>query len=102
MVKLLLALAVVASVGLAATLVPIRGATVLERWAVAPSTRAFLERSWSEVKVAAGLEKARPARASTRPARPSQRSGRPAAPTEQHSAADRAELDRIVAEHARR
>jgi hypothetical protein len=103
MLKLLLAVGFFAALGLAAALVPVRGATVLERWAAAPSTRVFLERGWSEAKVAAGLEKekSRPARAATRPARPPQRNGRPAMPTEQHSPADRAELDRIIAESAR-
>jgi hypothetical protein len=105
MLKLVfLPVALLVALALAAAFVPLRGATVLDRWAAAPSTSVFLERGWREVKVAMGLqkEKSRPARvATTRPARPAQRAARPAPPAEHHSETDRAELDRIVAEHAR-
>jgi hypothetical protein len=103
MLKLLFGVAVLVALCVAVALVPFRGATVLERWAVAPSTGAFVARTWHDAKVAVGLEKekARPARAAIhRPARPAARPPRPAAPSEQHTEADRAALDRIVSEHA--
>jgi len=104
MLKLLFGVAVLVALALAAAFVPVRGATLLERWAVAPTTGAFLERTWHEAKVAMGFErtKPRPTRAAAnRPARPPPRATRPAVPTEQHSDTDRAALDRIVSEHAR-
>jgi hypothetical protein len=105
MLKLLFGLVLAGAVALAVAFVPLRGRTVLERWDAAPSAGAFVARSWREAKVALGLEKepGRPARASSQPprgARPGPARGRE--PVEHHSAEDRAALDRIVADSARR
>jgi hypothetical protein len=103
--KLLIGLALVIGTAMAVALVPLRGRTVLDRWNASHGARDFLERGYQEVKVAAGLEaeKARPGRARpARPAKPQPRSARPATPTEDHTQADRAALDRIIAEHGER
>jgi hypothetical protein len=106
MLKLLFGLVLFCGLALAVAFVPLRGRTVLERWNAAPSAAAFAERSWREAKVALGLEKEppRPARASSqqppRGARPAPPRARE--PVEHHSAEDRAAVDRIVAESARR
>jgi hypothetical protein len=105
MLKLLFGLVLLGALALAVAFVPLRGRTVLERWDAAPSASAFATRGWREAKVALGLEKeaARPARASSQPprgARPAPARARE--PVERHSAEDRAALDRIVAESARR
>jgi hypothetical protein len=103
MLKLLVAVVTLVALGIAAALVPVRGSTILERWAVAPSTGVFLERGWHEAKQALGLEKerGRPARNAARPQRTPPRAARNAAPAERHTDDDRAALDRIVADHAR-
>jgi hypothetical protein len=103
--KLLIGLGLLAGLAAAVAFVPLRGRTVLDRWSASRGPRDFFERSYHEAKAAAGLEpeKARPAR--TRPARPAKppaRAARPGMPTENHSEADRAALDRIIAEHGNR
>jgi hypothetical protein len=106
MLRLLFGLALCAALAVAAAVVPLRGRTVLDRWRAAPDAAAFATRSWGEAKVALGLapEPARaPARPkSPRPPRAAARAARPATPTEQHTEADRAALDRVVAERAQR
>ncbi len=102
--KLLVGLLIVASLAAAAALVPLRGRTVWQRWCAARGARDFVERGYREARAAAGLEpERRPARARpVRPARTQERPARPAMPTEDHSRADRAALDRIIAEHGER
>jgi len=102
MLKLLFGLALLGALAAAVAFVPVHGRTVLERWNAAHGAGDFVDRGVHEAKVALGLEqeraKARPGRA----VKPLPRAARPATPTEQHTAADRAALDRIVAEHAGR
>ncbi len=105
MLRFLFGLAILAALAAAIALVPMRGRTVLDRWNASHSTRDFLERGYRETKLAMGIgaEDPRPGRAhSPRLAKPQARPARPPTPTEQHSAEDRAELDRIVTEHAGR
>jgi hypothetical protein len=104
MLKLMLALAVVAALGGAVALAPLRGRTLLDRWKAARSPTEFVERGREELKASFEAEASRPhaahaARAAARHAKPP-RAARHAEerPTEK----DRAELDRIVAEHASR
>jgi hypothetical protein len=101
MLKLMLALAVLAALAGAVAFVPLRGRSVLDRWSASRSPREFVERGWAEAKASFGVEapRPRPARATSRPAKPA-RAHRPA--EEQHTEEDRAALDRIVAEHASR
>ncbi len=101
MAKVLVCLALLLGLAAAVAFVPLRGRTVLDRWNASRGPRDFVERSYREAKAAAGFEaeKPRPGRARpTRPARQQARSARPGAPTEDHSEADRAALDRIIAE----
>jgi len=83
----------------AVALVPVRGRTVLERWRVARGPADFVSRSWQEAAAAAGLSGPQ---AGKPPARASRQDGRRAEPTERHTAADRAEIERIVSERAGR
>jgi hypothetical protein len=104
MLRVLFGLVVCAALAAAVALVPLRGRTVLDRWRAAPDAEIFAARSWGEAKVALGLAP-EPPRAATRskparPARPAARAGRPATPVERHTDADRAALDRVLAEHA--
>jgi hypothetical protein len=96
--KLVVGLVLLLGLAAAAALVPLRGRMVLDRWSASRGPRDVVERSYHEAKAAAGLEPERPARA--RPARPPKPQARPATPTEGHSEADRAALERIIAEHA--
>jgi hypothetical protein len=98
MLKLLLALALLAGLGAAFALAPLHGRTMLDRWHASRSPRDFLERGLIEAKASFGAEAQRPhpARAASKPARPA----RPPRPAERHTEQDRAALDRIVAEHA--
>ncbi len=88
MIRLALKLALAAAALWAVwTFVPVRGRTLAQRWAAAPSLPAFVERSWDEVRGA--------------PARPQARSPRPDArerPTEGHTEADRREVDRLLSD----
>lgn len=106
MLRVLFGLVLCAALAAAAAFVPVRGRTVLDRWRAAPDASTFADRSLAEAKVAMGLapEPPRPA-ARPRPpraTRPVARAARPAVPTEQHTEADRAALDRVVAERAQR
>jgi hypothetical protein len=101
----LLALAILlGGVAVVALLVPIRGRTVADRWQAAPDASAFLSSAWSELR---GEEPRRRSadreRAAPRPPRaePRKRAPEPARPSEQHSEADRRELDRLLSRHAR-
>ncbi len=99
MLKLMVALAVLAGLAGAVALVPLHGRTVLDRWSAARSAREFVQRGWAEAKGSLGADgpRSRTAR-SAKPARTQRR----AVPVERHTEADRAALDRIVAEHAAR
>ncbi|HSB18826.1 MAG TPA: hypothetical protein VLD85_02325 [Anaeromyxobacteraceae bacterium] len=81
----------------AVALVPVRGRTVLERWRAARGPADFVSRSWQEAAAAAGLSGPQ---AGKPPARAARQDGRRAEPTERHTAADRAEIERIVSERA--
>ncbi len=103
MLKLVLLLVVLTAAAGAAALAPIHGRTVLERWQAASGPADFLERGWAEAK--ASLTGSDRGRSSTRQRiahadKPPARVDRKARPTERHSDADRAALDRIIAEHA--
>ena len=103
MVKLALTLCVAVALGAAFALVPLRGRTLLDRWNRASGVGDFLDRGWDEAKTAALSAGGAPATHPPRTARPP---GRPAAagakkPAERHTDADRAALERILAEHAR-
>jgi hypothetical protein len=104
--KLAIALALLLGLAAATALVPLRGRTVLDRWNASHGVGDFVERGYREAKVALGGQPQRPRPGRTRPARPPSkqqaRSPRPATPTEDHSDADRAAVDRIIAEHAAR
>lgn len=104
MLRVLFGLMLCAALAAAAALVPLRGRTVLDRWRAAPDPAAFASRSWHEGKVALGLEPEPPRAAArpkpARPARPPARVTRPATPTEQHTEADRAALERMLADRA--
>ena len=106
MLRLLFGLVLCAALAAAAAFVPLRGRTVLDRWRAAPDPGAFAARSWAEAKVAMGLAPEPPRTATrakaARPARPQARVARATQPTEQHTEADRAALERVVAEHAQR
>jgi hypothetical protein len=104
MLRILFGLALLVALAAAIALVPMRGRTVLDRWNSSHGARDFLERGYREAKLAmgSGAQKPHPGRAhSLRPTKPQARPARPPTPTEQHSDEDRAELDRIVAEHAK-
>jgi len=91
MLRLLFGLVLCAALAAAAAFVPLRGRTVLDRW---------------RAKVALGLapEPPRPAARAkaARPVHPLARAARPAPPSEQHTEADRAALERVVAERTQR
>lgn len=102
--KLLIGLGLLAALAAAVALAPLRGRTVLDRWNASRGPRDFLERSYREAKVAWTGEPERHRAGQARPARPPKpqaRPGRPAAPTENHSEADRAALERIIAERGK-
>ncbi len=104
MLRLLFGIALLVALAAGIALVPLRGRTVLDRWSASHGAREFFERGYQEAKVAMGLDaqKPRPGRAQpSHPAKPLARRARPPTPTERHTDEDRAELDRIVAEHAR-
>jgi len=92
MIRLTLKLALAAAAVWALfTYVPVRGRTLADRWAAAPTPSAFVERGVAELT----------GRAPSRPARPqarAQRSGARERPTEGHTESDRRAIDRIVAE----
>jgi hypothetical protein len=73
------------------TYVPIRGRTLADRWADAPTASAFLERGFAEMT---GGKASRSARPQAR----SQRGGARERPTEGHTEADRRAIDRILAD----
>jgi hypothetical protein len=101
MLKLLFGLVLLGALAFAVAFVPLHGRTVLDRWNAAPTASAFLARGWREAKVALGPE-TEPAKGTrAQAAKPGRPPPRPAAPTEHHSEADRAAIDRIVAESAR-
>jgi hypothetical protein len=109
MLKLLVLLALLAGGAAAAAYAPIHGRTVLDRWYGATDAVDFAERAWAEAKAALrspeppGRARGRSAdRAGDRPAAAPGRPGRAPLPTETHTDADRAALDRIVAERAGR
>jgi len=105
MLKFVIGLALLAGLAGAVVFVPLRGRTILDRWSASRGPRDFLERGYHEAKVAAGFEpeQPRPARARpVRPTKPQARPTRPGQPTENHSEADRAALDRIIAERGNR
>lgn len=86
------------ALAVAVALVPVRGRTVLERYRASRGPADFLTRSWKEAAAAAGLSGPEAGKPAARAGRPP---GRRAEPTERHTDADRAEIERIVAEHAR-
>ncbi len=103
--KLLIGVALLASLAAAAAFVPLRGRTVWDRWSASRGPLDFFERGYHEAKAAVGLEPEKPHPGRARPARPSKpqaRTARPGPPTESHSEADRAALDRIIAERGSR
>ncbi len=90
--KLLVLLLALGALAGAAAFLPLRGATLLERWAVAPSTRDFASRGVAEVRASLS-------------GRTVAQTGAPAVargPEERHTAADQAALDRLVTERTRR
>jgi len=98
MAKLVGFLLVVGALAGAATLLPIDGRTVLDRWHAARGPVDFASRSWREVAVASGLQEA-----TRRPGAPQARAPAgqpPQKPVEHHTDADRAALDRLVGERA--
>lgn len=109
MLKLLVLLVLLAGGAAAASYVPIHGRTVLDRWYAARDAGDFVERAWAEATAAFRSPDA-PAQARGRTAdrsrsrapAPATRPNRPPLPTETHTDADRAALDRIVAERAGR
>jgi hypothetical protein len=107
MLKLLFGFVLLGALALAVCFVPLRGRTVLDRWNTAPSASAFAARGLREGKVALGLEKEAvkaPRAQASRPARPAPppAAARPHPPVENLRPEDRAALDRIVEESARR
>jgi hypothetical protein len=117
-----LAVLALALAGLAAgaLLVPFRGRTVADRWHAAPDAVAFAGSAWRELR-GQPEPKARPERKAqrqaaraeraeggrTRPAPPSrppaaERTAPQKVPAEHHTDADRAALDRLLSERARR
>jgi hypothetical protein len=87
MIRLALKLALAAAAVWAVwSFVPVRGRTLAQRWAAAPTAPAFLERGWAELAGATAKPQARPGPAAR------------ARPTEGHTDADRREVDRLVAE----
>jgi hypothetical protein len=99
MAKLVGFFLVVGALAGAASLVPIDGRTVLDRWQAARGPGDFAARSWREIAVATGLQDP--------PRRPAAQARAPAAqrgqkPVEHHTDADRAALDRLVTERASR
>ena len=105
MAKLLVALLAVSGLAAAVALVPLNGRTVLDRWRSSRDAVEFLGRGWAEARAVLGLDPAKPASPrgqASRGGKPPPREGRPARPQEQHSAQDRAALERIIAEHAGR
>jgi hypothetical protein len=77
------------------TFVPVRGRTLAERWKAAPTTTAFVERSWDEASHALGGKSGSRPQARQKPA-PAPR------PTEGHTEADRKAVDRILSERLER
>jgi len=97
MAKLVGILLVVGALAGAATLVPLDGRTVLDRWQAARGPADFAARSWREIASATGLQDP--------PRRPGAQARAPAPgpkPVEHHTDADRAALDRLVGEKASR
>lgn len=97
MAKLVGILLVVGALAGAASLVPLDGRTVLDRWQAARGPSDFAVRSWRELAAATGLQGS--------PRRPAAQARAPAAgqkPVEHHTDADRAALDRLVGEKAAR
>ncbi len=95
MAKLLGILLVVGALAGAATLVPIDGRTVLDRWHAARGPGDFAARAWREVAVATGLQEP------PRKAQAHAPAGKAQKPVEHHTEADRAALDRLVEKSAR-
>lgn len=103
MLKLGLLLAVLAAAVGAAALCPIHGRTVLARWQAARGPADFLERGWAEARASFAGEggRAAPRHLDAHADKPAPRGDRKRpAPVERHTDADRAALDRIIAEHA--
>jgi len=92
MAKLLGVLLVAGALAAVAALVPVGGRTVLDRWDAARTPGEFASRGWAEIAGAAG------------PHEPSRKAHGKAArkgqPVERVSDADRAALERIVADRA--
>jgi hypothetical protein len=91
MIRLALKLALAAAAVWAVfSFVPVRGRTLADRWAAAPTFSAFVERGLAEATRDRAPPKGPQARA--------QRPGARERPTEAHTEHDRRALDRILAE----
>lgn len=99
MAKLVGLLLFVGALAAAVALVPVGGRTVLERYRASRGPADFASRSWQEVAQATGLSRPRAGKGAAHGQR---HPARKAEPAERHTDADRAELERIVEEHARR
>ncbi len=87
MIRLALKLAVAAAAVWAVwSFVPLRGRTLAQRWAAAPTAQAFVERGWAELTAARPQAQARPGPAAR------------ARPPEGHTEADRREVDRLLSD----
>jgi len=100
MAKLVGFLLVVGALAGAATLVPIDGRTVRDRWRASRGPSDFTARCWREIAVATGLQEA-PRHPGAQQAR-APAGQKPQKPVEHHTDADRAALDRLVGERAAR
>jgi len=99
MAKLLGLLLIVGALAATVALVPVGGRTVLDRWRTARSPSEFAGRAYGEVAVAVGLRDPPGRRTAAGHARTGN-GPRRAPPVERHTDADRAALERIVADHA--
>jgi len=99
MAKLLGLVLVVGALAATAALVPVGGRTILDRWRTSRSPSEFASRTYGEVAVAVGLREPPTRRSSASPARAGN-GPRRNPPVERHTDADRAALERIVAERA--
>lgn len=93
MVKLAGLLLVAGALAAGAAYVPIGGRTVRDRWHASKGAADFARRSFREISQAAGLLDP--------PARPAPKPAPPRAPVERHTEADRAALERVVAERGK-
>lgn len=103
MSRLVVALAVVAIVGLVGIFVPVNGVTLAERWGIEPPGASPTGASAPRAPWAAGPARGtgdRPARAAAPPSRPAPAAAAAPPVEENHSPADREALDRLVSRHA--